>query len=236
MAEADAVLASARWVWVAVSARGPHVTPMACSWANGRLWLVAARRSVKARAIRETPEIAVLVPGGVVARGRAVLLDPKDPVGLITSAPDAVRSTVATPVYAIRHAGLVADLAARATRALAKGRIPAVRAVIALDLDDAAPTAGDGDAALALDVGRGLEVVPAHWDGSRSVASFDDDVTEGSGRFALSIVKGAGDPPLDGIQLRGRATVRGREAKLEVERSSWWSGLDAGTVQVRTDP
>lgn len=69
------------------SPRGPHVTPLAFDRQAGRLWLVAARDSLKVRAIGQDPVVGGLVRSGqraVMWSGRARLVDPLTGRGLGT--------------------------------------------------------------------------------------------------------------------------------------------------------
>ena len=69
------------------SPRGPHVTPLAFHRQAGRLWLVAARDSLKVRAIGQDPVVGGLVRSGqraVMWSGRARLVDPLTGRGLGT--------------------------------------------------------------------------------------------------------------------------------------------------------
>ena len=69
------------------SPRGPHVTPLAFHRQAGRLWLVAARDSLKVRAIGQDPMVGGLVRSGqraVMWSGRARLVDPLTGRGLGT--------------------------------------------------------------------------------------------------------------------------------------------------------
>ena len=78
-----AVLDRSELVHLAVrSSRGPHVTPVAFHRQGRRLWLVAARDSVKVRAVAGDPVVGALIglvrPGApaVMCAGRARIVDP----------------------------------------------------------------------------------------------------------------------------------------------------------------
>ena len=66
----------------AVTARGPHVTPVVYVAHAGRLWATTARRTVKARAWRRDPATAGLVileDQAVAFRGDVTTFDILDP-------------------------------------------------------------------------------------------------------------------------------------------------------------
>jgi len=59
--------------------RGPHVTPTAFTSWGGRLWMLTARSSLKARTVRRAGRVAFLGRSDdktILVRGRAVVLDP----------------------------------------------------------------------------------------------------------------------------------------------------------------
>jgi hypothetical protein len=74
------ILADAELLYSAVRTRGgPHLTPTAVSWEADRLWAVAPKDSVKARALRRDPRIGLLVSidgHHLVGTGVVRLLDP----------------------------------------------------------------------------------------------------------------------------------------------------------------
>jgi Pyridoxamine 5'-phosphate oxidase len=77
------VAGAARLAHVAVeTAGGPHVTPQGFAWVGDDVWLVAARGSLKVRAIRRRPRVGVLLRAGdeaVVLSGVAEIPWPGEP-------------------------------------------------------------------------------------------------------------------------------------------------------------
>jgi hypothetical protein len=82
-AEAAGVLSASELIRVAVdTASGPHVSPVLFGMAGGRVWFVTARRSLKARTLRERPTAGVAAWAGgraVSMLGTVRLFDPLAP-------------------------------------------------------------------------------------------------------------------------------------------------------------
>jgi len=75
----EALRASAVLHSAVLTPKGPHLTPTVFSWAAGRLWIVAPKRSVKVRALRADPRVGVLLAAGaryVIGSGTAAVWDP----------------------------------------------------------------------------------------------------------------------------------------------------------------
>jgi hypothetical protein len=114
-----ALLAATPYADVAVATRrGPHATPAAFAAADGRLWVVSSRRTVRVRAIRRTGMASALVRNGdrsVVVSGTASVLSPWPPSEAIALAAGALPATKAAALYTLRNlrivlAGFAADL------------------------------------------------------------------------------------------------------------------------------
>jgi Pyridoxamine 5'-phosphate oxidase len=114
-----ALLAATPYADVAVATRrGPHATPAAFAAADGRLWVVSSRRTVRVRAIRRTGLASVLVRNGdrsVVVSGAAAVLSPWPPAEAAALAAGAIPATKAAILYTLRNlpivlAGFAADL------------------------------------------------------------------------------------------------------------------------------
>jgi hypothetical protein len=91
--------------------RGPHLTPSAFSVADGRIWLVAARSTVKVRAIRRRPAVSVLIRAGersVVVTGEATVLSPWGAGDAVALAADSWHAADAMLRYAVRNRRLLA--------------------------------------------------------------------------------------------------------------------------------
>jgi len=77
-ADVARVLCDARIAQVAVeTSNGPHVTPTAYGVADGRVWIVMARGTLKVRAIRRRPGVSLLMRAGrksVVMTGEAEVI------------------------------------------------------------------------------------------------------------------------------------------------------------------
>jgi hypothetical protein len=125
------ILHEARLAQVAVAARsGPHVTPAAFAPADGRLWLVMSRTTLKVRAIRRRHSVSVLVRGharSAVLAGRADIISPwgrEDVAGLITNY---IPSMLALGTYTARNAqtlaGYMLDLLGAPTEAMPHDRV-----------------------------------------------------------------------------------------------------------------
>jgi hypothetical protein len=106
-----AMLVATPYADVAVdTARGPHVTPAAFAAADGRLWVVSSRRTVRVRSVRRRRHAAVLVRDGqrsLVVSGDASVLSlwpPSETVGMVVNSLPVARAATA---YAVRNAGLL---------------------------------------------------------------------------------------------------------------------------------
>lgn len=137
-AEALAVLEAAPLCHLAVvRLAGPHVTPLAFVLDGGRLWVTTSRRSVKARAWRQAPEVAGLVEAGSRAltfRGRVHVYDPLDPGSWLEAALEGSRVVRAAARYALRNAPFVLGYAVDARR-LPLAWSPPGRVLAGLDLE-----------------------------------------------------------------------------------------------------
>jgi len=105
------LLAATPYAEVAVDTmRGPHITPAAFAAADGRLWVVSSRRTVRVRAVRRRHVAAALVRQGdraVVVSGSADVLSfwrPGETVGLVMNSLPVAR---AAATYAARNAALL---------------------------------------------------------------------------------------------------------------------------------
>jgi nitroimidazol reductase NimA-like FMN-containing flavoprotein (pyridoxamine 5'-phosphate oxidase superfamily) len=110
-----ALLAATPFADVAVSTRlGPHVTPAAFAAADGRLWVVSSRRTVRVGAVRRTRVASALVRSGersLVVSGRASVLSMwrrDEATALLAGALPASR---AAALYAARNLRTVAGFA-----------------------------------------------------------------------------------------------------------------------------
>src|SRR5258708_3989748 len=107
------LLAATAYADVAVDTRsGPHVTPAAFAGADGRLWVVSSRRTLRVRSVRRRHAASVLVRTGdraLVVSGSADVLSlwrPSETVGLVINTVPVVR---AATTYALRNAGLLVN-------------------------------------------------------------------------------------------------------------------------------
>jgi len=150
------VAGSARFAHVAVeTAAGPHVTPQGFAWVGDDLWLVAARGSLKVRAIRRRPRVGVLLRSGnraAVLSGVAEVLWPGDARAARRVASALPALPCATAAYGFRNAallaGYVADLLDRSAP-LPLDRVAIrvrVRRGVLLDGDDVQARWGDWNA------------------------------------------------------------------------------------------
>lgn len=110
-ADVEAILCQARLAQVAVeTASGPHVTPAAYGVADGRLWLVVSRGTIKVKAIRRRPVASLLVRDGarsLVLAGRAEVISGwgRDDVGNLIA--NYLPSLFAVASYAERNSELL---------------------------------------------------------------------------------------------------------------------------------
>jgi hypothetical protein len=107
------LLAATPYADVAVDTRsGPHVTPAAFAAADGRVWVVSSRRTLRVRSVRRRHAASVLVRTGdraLVVSGSADVLSlwrPSETVGLVINTVPVVR---AATTYALRNAGLLVN-------------------------------------------------------------------------------------------------------------------------------
>lgn len=136
--EARAVLEAARLCHLAVvRPEGPHVTPLAFVLDGARVWATTSRRSVKARAWREVPEVAGLVQAGghaLAFRGRVHLYDALDPASWLAAALEGPRVARAAVRYTLRNAPFVLGYAVDARR-LPLAWSPPGRVLAGVDLE-----------------------------------------------------------------------------------------------------
>jgi hypothetical protein len=118
--EAARVLDEGTLCYVAVrTAHGPHLSPLVYTFHAGRLWITTSRGSVKARAWRETPDVAGMVRHGeasVTFRGRVSTYDALDPLswpGAVVSAPRLAR---AAAKFSLKNARFFAGYAVDANK------------------------------------------------------------------------------------------------------------------------
>jgi hypothetical protein len=105
------LLAGTPYAEVAVdTTRGPHITPAAFAAADGRLWVVSSRRTLRVRSVRRRHVASALVRRGdravVVSGGADVLSFWRfgETVGLVMNSLPVAR---AAATYAVRNAGLL---------------------------------------------------------------------------------------------------------------------------------
>jgi hypothetical protein len=128
---AAGVLEGARLAHVGVETRtGPHVTPAAFGVADGRLWLVFSRNTLKVRAIRKRANVSILVrldDRSVVVAGPAQVISPwgRDDIGALVK--NYVPGLFASASYAGRNAelmwGILLDLMGSPTQVNAYDRV-----------------------------------------------------------------------------------------------------------------
>src|SRR5260221_7524297 len=104
-------LASTPYADVAVdTVRGPHITPAAFAAADGRLWVVSSRRTIRVRSVRRRHHASLLARSGsrsVIVSGRADVLSlwpPSETVGIVMNSVPVAR---AATMYALRNAKLL---------------------------------------------------------------------------------------------------------------------------------
>ncbi|HXF57813.1 MAG TPA: hypothetical protein VNO34_09660, partial [Actinomycetota bacterium] len=104
---------------------------------GGRVWVTTSRRSVKARAWRQAPEVAGMVQSGgraLAFRGRVRLYDPLDPGSWLDAALEGPRVVRAAVRYALRNAPFVFGYAVDARR-LPLAWSPPARVLAGIDLE-----------------------------------------------------------------------------------------------------
>jgi len=238
------------------TASGPHVTPVAFSLSQCSVWFVAARRSVKGRALQRNLAVGVLVPRGLDG-ARTMVVSGRAELNAI--APDLPWAATA---YAARNgsflAGYAVDVVSRRA-GLPLDRMP-IRVpfadslvltdddlagdAVVLDLrqpDGNSPAtvrellAEDGPAVLGIETRRGPVAIPAMWDGdtgqahvsAAALAALPVDVLT---RACLTIDRPGRRPSaVSGVMLRGEATLRGSDGCLAVTRTTWWRGFESAT-------
>lgn len=98
--------------------RGPHVTPQLYGVGGGHLWLVTPRLSLKARSLRQSEEISVMVGFGdssLIVQGAAAVVDPlrPPPASVLGRGSGAAEGLLS---YVRRNAGDAVSAAADAAR------------------------------------------------------------------------------------------------------------------------
>ena len=84
----------------------PHVTPVAAVEAAGHWWFTTSHSAAKLAMLRRNPRISITRsdPGGTrVVSGRARILDPTDPIGLLEQLDLVVRAGGAVAQLALQH-------------------------------------------------------------------------------------------------------------------------------------
>jgi hypothetical protein len=106
--------------YLAVRTReGPHLTPVVFVLDGGRIWLTTSRASVKARALRQDPDVAGMVRLGssvVTFLGRARTYDALDPLSWPSAAVAGPRLVRAATRFSLKNARFFAGYAVDARR------------------------------------------------------------------------------------------------------------------------
>jgi Pyridoxamine 5'-phosphate oxidase len=98
---------------------GPHLTPVVFVLDGGRIWLTTSRTSVKARGLRQDPDVAGMVRLGssvVTFRGRARTYDALDPLSWPSAAVAGPRLVRAATRFSLKNARFFAGYAVDARR------------------------------------------------------------------------------------------------------------------------
>jgi hypothetical protein len=231
------------------------VTPQAFALAHGHIWLIAARDSVKVRALQRRPRIGLLFREGsdsLAVAGTAEVLSP-------WAAADALRLASLGPLlscaagdFATRNARLIAGYAADIGRR--RATLPVDRVLIrvapgktwrlgdeggdrlSIEVADDA-LAGDGTPVLGLATPDGPVVLPAVLDGlgvSVSAAALRAVGASLPAAACVSVDRSTGGRPsrFAGLLLRGELVERAPgKGVLVVERTTAWKGFEAHTTQ-----
>jgi nitroimidazol reductase NimA-like FMN-containing flavoprotein (pyridoxamine 5'-phosphate oxidase superfamily) len=230
----------------ALTARGPHVTPMVFALAADRVWVTTSRGSVKARAWRLDPRIAGLVRSDEVAvcfTGTATMYDLLDPDTWGRSIREGPRLALAASRFTRKNARFFAGYAVDAHHVPFAWTPPGrVFAELSIErcavIEDGAVTSVWGD--------WGTEVPSvasfrASRTGSSAFEPLPEDVREalgatGEGALGLSTPSGPVVVPArwrlegpalyaaTGEEVLGLAEVAEASvpAALQVDRASWW--------------
>jgi Pyridoxamine 5'-phosphate oxidase len=232
-----AVISGAPFAYLAVETQsGPHVTPLLFAFTPARVWFGIARGTLKARAIRKRPAVAVVVPGetaSVAIRGEASLLD------WTPSPSELARAPFALPAFAGRNALEMAAFVRDAVRSATRPSplVPVSVTIETFKLLDGWPA----PAVLGWMTPDGPLALPARWNGERGRAHVPSAPLRAAGRgrtapACVCIDESAGLGPLAkrGRLLRGtgHARIRGDAATVElaVDRITRWKGFDTSTA------
>lgn len=241
--------------------RSPVIAPMAF-WCDGSgLWMSTPAVSVKARALRKRPRVAVYVPpvGGVgdgaVATGSARVYGLHDPLGLAVHGPVV---SAAMAALAARNAGTILGYVQDAHMVPARFR-PRNRVALRVLIDDVttvpAPQPGEGiapalptvvspDVRRALSGRRVVTLATADADGTVSItpAVWGAGLTlQPSGQLppagtpaAVHVGTDPQNRPTAVIGLSLTGAIAGD--RLQPRRATWWEGFALTTVDLPAAP
>ena len=235
--------------------RGPLLSPMAAWWDGAGLWMTTAADATKVGVLRREPRCAFAVPAhadepGALARGRARVLGPDEPLRLALHAP-AISGAVTA--LTLRNLPAVADYAWQAARVPSRWRAHR-RVVVRVAVDDVtpllpAPHVPGVPPPLPTEIPRGVrrrlsgrrevlvatedappQVTTASWAGGRRLAFPRDVMLPERTRAVVAVDDDDGRPTgVTGVALHGTLA---RDGAFAPERATWWDGFALQTVEV----
>ena len=234
------VLTEGRQAYLAIdTGQGPHVTPELYGLIDDHLGMWVATSTVKAKVLRRTRAVGVLVrtaTGAVVIGGTGEVIDPLRPPLSPGRLVDAARLTVN---FTLRNA---ADLVAfgRDTLAGATGFPPARRVLIVVRPERSSGIEGfANDVVVGLSSPAGPLAVPGRWLGDGRVelpATVEglDDVVEGPVAVTADEYVQPGPAAKRGVLLRGDGNLAHEDDRLILTvhptRRTEWDGVHTETT------
>lgn len=236
-------MSTRRFATVAVLGRdGPHVTPVATVDAAGTWWFTTSRHAAKTRMLRNDPRAAITASDGSTTRviaGRAHVVDPADPVGLLSRVDLGLCAAGAAARLAGEH---LVDVAGYVSGVLAGGPVPSDwaprgRVLVAVTPEHVTVLPAGGPDTIGLADADGPFSVPGRFDGAgvtvdtAALAARTPDWSLG----VAALVEGptAREPTRQtGLLVRGRAgDVRRRGDRITIALTPTsmvrWRGFDA---------
>lgn len=235
--EVRALIDAAPIGYVAVATnRGPHVTPQLVTSAAGRLWFVTSETSVKARAVRRRPGVALTAwapeaTTAVVIHGDGHVLDAFRPVELGRHGVEAMLGAVGLAKYAVDHAAeTLQSMWDIAAGHLANGGDRRVLVGVQPDRVEVISVSPRSDAVLSWLTPKGVLAVPGTWDesaGRFGLSRPARQLVEGrrSSPAAVSVDRSTGIGAADraGAMFRGRGRLARGVVTMSVERHTTWA-------------